>query len=131
MINRLPTSLRLLLPALAAFLGYGGWTLYVNSDGDPMSAMSYALCYGGYSFVMTLVTSGLLEILYRRFYSYPKGGLFAAAITCLLLYAGAWGINYAAGTPNILLTILPGAAFSTLFVVSYVAGLAKITRARG
>ena len=128
LMNKLSPTARILISAMAAFLGYGGWTLYVNSDGDPMSAMKYALCYGGYSFIMTLITSGLLEFLYRRLAHQPKGPMVAGVITCLLLYAGAWAVNFAAGTPNILLTILPGMAFSTVFVISYLLTLAKIAR---
>ncbi|MCV6604748.1 MAG: hypothetical protein OIF34_05555 [Porticoccaceae bacterium] len=127
---KLSPTARILISAVAAFLGYGGWTLYVNGDGDPMSAMSYALSYGSYSFVMTLITSGLLEGLFRGFGGQRKGSLIAGAITCLLLYAGAWGINYAAGTPNILITIVPGMTFSTLFVVSYLITLKKLSEAK-
>ena len=122
----LPPIVRRLLPAVAAFLGYGGWSLYVNSDGDMMSAMSYALCYGGYSFVTTLVTTGLMEGLYRKLQPHPKAAVITAVITCLLLYIGAWAVNYAAGTPNILLTILPGVTFSTIFVCSYLAALTRL-----
>lgn len=122
---KLPPYLRVFLSAIAAFVGYGGWSLYINGDGDPMSAMSYALYYGTYSFIITLLTSGLMETLYYNLASHPKGKLITALTTCLLLYAGAWGVNYAAGTPNIVLTVLPGVAISTLFVISYVLTLAK------
>ncbi|MDM3869990.1 hypothetical protein QSV34_01340 [Porticoccus sp. W117] len=126
---KLSPTARILLSAVAAFVCYGGWTLFVNSDGGVMSAMSYALSYGGYSFVMTLLTTVLLEFLYRYFAHHRKGPLVAGIITCLLLYMGAWCVNFAAGTPNILLTILPGAAFSTLFVISYLLTLAKTAKA--
>ncbi|MGS2722543.1 hypothetical protein ACVBEJ_02280 [Porticoccus sp. GXU_MW_L64] len=127
-MTKLSPTARILLSAVAAFLGYGAWTLLVNSDGDLISAMSYALCYGSYSFAMTLATSGLLEFLYRHFAHHYKGTIVAGIVTCLLLYAGAWCVNYAAGTPNILLTILPGAGFSTLFVISYLMTLSKTVK---
>ena len=119
---------RLLLPAIAAFFGYGGWSLYINSNGDMMSAMSYALSYGSYSFIITLITTAFMEALFRKLHPHSKAAFITIAFTCLLLNVGAWAVNYAAGTPNILLTILPGASFSTIFVLSYITALSRSMR---
>ena len=122
MIN---VPVRLLLPAMAAFFGYGGWSLYINNDGHIMSAMSYALYYGSYSFIITLVTARLMEWLYRTLQPHPRATPLTVAITCLLLIIGTWFVNYIVGTPNILLTILPGISFSTVFILTYVTALSR------
>ena len=92
-----------------------------------MSAMSYALSYGSYSFVVTLITTAFMEALYRKLHKHPKSAMITGGCTCTLLYAGAWGVNYTAGTPNILLTILPGISISTVFVMSYITALTRAT----
>ncbi len=90
--------------------------------------MRAALTQGSYSFAVTLILTGLMECLFARLRDWPKQRrLYGSAIpVCLLLYLSSYGVNYLAGTPNILLTILPGALISTVYSFSYIGALSKI-----
>lgn len=47
---------------------------------------------------------------------------------CIALYLSSWAVNFLAGTPNILLTILPGALLSSVYTFSYVGTLGKLRK---
>lgn len=114
--------------AFAAFLGYGAWAWFANMEhGDDM-AFRAALTQGTYSFIITLILTGLMECLFSRLSSWPEHSRFLGSTipVCLVLYFSSYSVNYLAGTPNILLTILPGAILSTLYTFSYIGALAKI-----
>ena len=52
--------------------------------------------------------------------------LWVGLVACLILYSTSWGVNAFTGTPNILLTILPGAVVSTIYTVIYIIALNKV-----
>lgn len=93
-------------------------------------ALRAALTQGSYSFVITLILTGLMEWLFSCLSDWPKHRRFYGSTipVCLLLYFSSYSVNYLAGTPNILLTILPGAILSTLYAFSYIGALAKIEK---
>ena len=118
--------IRVLVPPFLGFLGYGAWAYWVNSEFGSMMAMKAAFTQGTYSFVITLVLAVTIEWLYRCLQALPKGHWLVAFFACLVLYSTSWGVNALAGTPNILLTILPGAAMSTIYTFVYVMTLVKL-----
>ena len=118
--------IRLLVPPVAGFLFYGLWAFFANMDHGCGPAAKAFLTQGSYSFVITLSLALLIEWLYRLLQRLPYRAWWVGVIACLLLYSTSWGINFLAGTPNILLTILPGAAFSTVYAVIYVMALVNI-----
>lgn len=93
-------------------------------------ALRAALTQGSYSFVITLILTGLMEWLFSCLSGWQKRDRFYASTlpVCLLLYLSSYTVNFLAGTPNILLTILPGAILSTLYTFSYIGALAKIEK---
>jgi len=122
------TFVRLLAPPFIGFLFYGGWAFWVNYGAGQTLAFKAAFTQGGYSFIITLVLALLIEWLFSRFKKWPFHLFFIGLITCSFLYVTSWSLNYLAGTPNILLTILPGAAVSTVYTIIYILGLNKLAR---
>ncbi len=116
----------MVLSASAGWIGYGGWAYFANHDYGQTAAWRAFLTQGGYSFVVTLVMTVLLENLYRR----TSSVVWSAGSVSLLLYASSWSVNWIAGTPEILITILPGAIIGTVYSFSWCRGLAGADRTR-
>lgn len=118
--------LRLMIPPLAGFLCYGAWAYYVNSDAGTALALQAALTQGGYSFTITLLLSTLVERLFVMLTNCRGQCIWSVAISCLFLYVTSWAVNTLSGTLNVFLTLLPGAAVSTIYTVFYVMILNKL-----
>lgn len=114
--------LRSLLSATIGLIGYGAWAWYANSGYGEAAALKAAITQGSYSFSITLVLTLLMEYLYRR----SQSVLLTALPTSLMLYISSYTVNYLAGTPEILMTILPGAIISTIYAIAYSLGLSKL-----
>ena len=119
---------RILLAAACGLIGYGGWAYIVNLDHGVSAAFKAALTQGGYSFAVTLVLTLLMESVYPLSDKPWLRFNLTCTLTCLMLYATSWGINALVGTPEILLTILPGAVISTVYTVSYTLALGRLNR---
>lgn len=118
--------LRSLGSALAGFLAYGAWAFYANMEHGTGEGLKSALVQGSFSFTITLMLNAIMEFLYGRFHR-VKGGVFMTGVAaCLLLYSASYSINYLAGTMNIIKTILPGAIFSTVYIVGYLKTISVI-----
>lgn len=121
-------ALRSLLAATAGFIVYGGWAFFINYGYGLSAAFKAGATQGSYSFTLTLSLSFLMEWLFQLS-SQPRLQFSLAFITpCLLIYCTSWGVNVLTGTPEILLTILPGATISTLYTLSYTLTLFKLQR---
>ncbi len=121
-------ALRSLLAATAGFIVYGGWAFFINYDYGLPAALKAGATQGSYSFTLTLSLSFLMEWLFQLSRQ-PRLQFSLAFITpCLLIYCTSWGVNVLTGTPEILLTILPGATISTLYTLSYTLALFKLQR---
>ena len=116
-----------MLAACCGFLGYGGWAYFANIGYGSGTALKAALTQGSYSFVVTLVLTLFMEFTYRLSEKPWLRFNLTFTLTCLLLYATSWGVNALAGTPKILLTILPGAVISTCYTFSYTLALGKLS----
>lgn len=95
-----------------------------------MAGAKAALTQGSYSFTITLVLALLIEWLFKALKHMRFHLSLVGTIACSLLYTSSWGINYLTGTPNIFLTILPGAAVSTVYTVMYIVTLSKLSQHR-
>jgi len=122
---RRSSTWRSLVAGLAAFGGYGGWAFLVNADHGFPLAVRALLVQGTYSFVLTLSSTLLMEYLYRRLFAMPGAAWLTVVITVALLFTTAYGINLAAGTPEIVMTILPGFLIGSGYTVAYVFGLSR------
>ena len=114
------TGLRIIIPPFIGLIFYGGWAYWVNRDYGQMIALKAAITQGGYSFTITLVSTVIVEWLFKVLYWLPYHSFGVGLIACVLLYITSWSINAVAGTPDILLTILPGTTIGTLFIILYI-----------
>jgi len=121
-------TLRGLLAGTAGFVIYGSWAFYINFDHGLAAALKAGATQGSYSFTLTLIMSFIMEWLFQLSDQPKVKFSLTFFITCLLIYSTSWSINALAGTPEIFLTILPGATISTLYTLSYTLTLFKLHR---
>ena len=119
-------AFRVLFPAVAGFLFYGTWAFGANFGHGHVAAIKAACTQGSYSFTITLVLALVIEWLHRVLQRLPHHSWLVGFIACLALYFTSWSVNVVTGTPNILLTILPGAVISTIYTISYIVALNKL-----
>lgn len=119
-------TLHSLLPAVAGFLAYGGWAVYANWSYGTHSALKAGVTQGTFSFVLTLILNLFMLWLYRLGGPQPMRILSTVLLTCLLIYSLSWGVNYLAGTPEILMTVMPGWIFSTFYALGYTLSLTRL-----
>ena len=110
-------TLRSLLAATAGFVVYGSWGFFVNYAHGLTVALKAGITQGSYSFTLTLIMSLIMEGLFQLSERPKVKFSLTFFIPCLLIYSTAWSIHTLAGTPEILLTILPGATISTLYTL--------------
>jgi hypothetical protein len=112
---------RALGSALAGFAGYGSWGFWVNMSHGWQSGLKAGLTQGSYSFVITLIYSGLIEWMYAR-----TGNKILTTLLCSLsVILTSYSIHALVGTPEILATIAPGAVIGSIFVYGYASVLAS------
>ncbi len=120
---RLPNSplLRSTLAGLAGFVVYGGWAYYANSAHGEMIAMRSGLVQGSYSLALTFLMTLVTEYLFARLRA-----LWSTTVTVsVILFVSAYTIHMVVGTPEILMTILPGYVIGTVYTAAYVLGLRR------
>ena len=109
------------LAGLAGFAVYGAWAYYANSDHGTMVAMRSGLVQGGYSLLLTFVMTLVTEFMFARL-----GSLWLTSATVsVILFLSAYTIHMLVGTPEILMTILPGYVIGTIYTIVYVVGLRR------
>ena len=121
-ISRSKTA-RTLLPAMAGFLGYGGWAFFCNLMHGVKMGVQSGLVQGSLSFSITLVFNGVMEFLYKRL----KSKLWSIIITIIGFVSVSFAVNTLAGTPEVLATIAPGSIIGSFYVYTYIKGLAAIS----
>lgn len=114
---------RSLLSGIAGFVVYGGWAYFVNAEHGQELAMMIGLVQGSYSFALTFVMTLVTEWLFRR-----CNGQFAMimGVVCTALFVTPYAIHMLIGTPEILMTILPGFVIGSIYTGVYVMGLKKV-----
>lgn len=129
----LSATKRSLISAAAGFIGYGFWAVLMNFEHGLPAGLKAGFVQGSYSFFLTLTMTLLIEGSFKRAYKTTKSILWSTVLTivfiCSLVFGGSWWINAAAGTPNILNTVLPGYIIGGAYSISYVFGLAKQAKA--
>lgn len=119
-------TLRGLLAATAGFLLYGGWAFFINYEHGLNAGIKAGFTQGSYSFTLTLIMAFFMEWVFGLSDNPKRQFSQTFFTTCLLIYSTSWGVNFLAGTPEIFLTILPGATFSTFYTLSYTLALFKL-----
>ena len=95
-----------------------------------MSAwLKAGIVQGSYSFIltlcMTLLLEGVLKLNMRLFNKVSVINWATIIICCGAVFSVSWGINAAAGTPEILRTVILGYIIGGIYSISYVYGLAR------
>lgn len=114
------------LMSVGAALLYGAWALGINWSHGAGMAWRAAGTQAAFSFVATLVMSSIMEAVFVR---RPPGAgriVFTAAVPTLLGIGVLIGAHALAGTPELLLTILPSALVGLVFSTAYSLNLARI-----
>jgi uncharacterized membrane protein AbrB (regulator of aidB expression) len=105
---------------VAAFTVYGGWAYSVNVQHGFSTGLSSGLVQGSYSFVLTLVTTLLMEYLLLTLSNFRRRLTLTILATCMVTFSIAYLIHWLAETPEILLTITPGFLIGIIYTTLYV-----------
>jgi len=112
---------RALVSALAGFAGYGCWGYWVNMSHGWQSGLKAGLTQGSYSFVITLIYSGLIEWMYAK----TENKILTTVLCSSTVILTSYLIHALVGTPEIVATIAPGALIGSIFVYGYASVLAS------
>ena len=118
--------IRSLLSSIAAFVIYGGWAYFVNRSHDESLAQMIGVVQGGYSFGLTFVMTLVTEWLYQKFSNQTHQVRYVMVTVCTALFIMPVTIHWMIGTPEILMTILPGFVIGSIYTWVYVLGLSKV-----
>lgn len=113
---------------LAGFAFYGGWAVFVNWPHGETIALKSGLVQGSYSFAVTLSMTLVTEWLHKLAIEFTYRIPLLMLTICSALFCTAYGINYVAGTPEILMTIIPGFIIGSTYTLIYIFGLEKRTQ---
>lgn len=116
---------RVFLSALASAVTWFAWAYWANRA-DSQQALLSGLSQGGVSFVTTSIGSFLLEVFFVRLGNSAVGLAITVALVSGLSLAFMLTVHLLAGTPNLVLTILPIFTVVLLYCSSYVIGLKKL-----
>lgn len=119
------------IAGLAGFFGYGGWAVFANIGHGMSIAVRSGLIQGTYSLILTFAMTLVTEWLFRRLVGFPFGATLTVVLISSVLFTTAFSIHYLVGTPEILMTILPGFFIGLVYTSAYVVGLGKGTKAVG
>ncbi len=112
-------SLAPLLNAIAAAAVYGGWAAYANSEHPTMVWLRAAIVQGSTSFGITLTITLLALYAYKRAGQGRRGIAIGWLISATMMAIIPSLLHMAAGTPNILHTILPGLIIGSVYLFTY------------
>ena len=116
---------------ISAFFGlffFGLWAYWVNSGYGQYLAIKAAFIQGSYSFIVTLVNTYFIERVYRCLDGRRLQVITTAVLTTVLVCSLSWYLNTVLGTPEVLMTILPGCLVSSIYCFTYTFTLKQIAR---
>lgn len=120
---------RSLISAFSGFFFYGGWAVFVNWSHGLMVSIKAGVVQGSYSFILTLCMTLLLEIVFklsnRLFNKAQLINWSTIIVCCIAVFSVSWGVNAAAGTPEILRTVILGYIIGGFYIIFYVYGLTR------
>lgn len=104
-----------LISAILAFLLWGGWAFYINSQNSMRTGIISGLGQGTASFLITLFMVRVVARIYHRIHQ-PVLKLFLPAVLTVSLTSLCLVIIHTLlGTPHILKTILPALTVAFIF----------------
>lgn len=127
LFNHSTAKKRSLLSAVSGLLGFGIWAYWVNSEHGQLAAIKAALTQGSYSFIVTFLNTYVIECVYRCLVNIRFRLVATATLTSLVVCTLSWCVNTLSGTPEVMMTILPGCAISSIYGFAYTLALKKVT----
>ena len=113
----------ILLTALAAGLGYGGWAFYANFEyGFPTAMMSGSI-QGVYAFLSTLCITHIAHLTFLKFKCGYRGIFSGFVASFIVMLALPLIVHNYFGTPNIWQTILPGLIWGSIYLIGFLISL--------
>lgn len=124
------SSHRSLVAAVLAGSVYAVWAYLVNDSHGVEAGTSAAAVQGGYSFGSALATTLLLDWLRGALGPSRSAGSLTVFLAFALLTSTGALLHWLAGTPEILVTLMPGMAIGTSYSAIYVFALNARARRR-
>lgn len=110
------TLLKPRIAAILAFLAYGTWAAICNlSYGLSSAAQAFAV-QGSYALLSTLLLGTLACALLSFFGKSALAALLSFAGCLLFMVLIPWALHSLAGTPEILLSMIPGLIWGSLYL---------------
>jgi hypothetical protein len=116
---------------LLAFVVYGGWAFAISGRHGFDVARAAGLAQGVSSTISTLIITSLIERCLRWFKGKPGGVLLAWRIPPSLTGLMHMAFQWAAGTPEIFLTVVFSIVMGYVFAAVYLRGVVRIARHTG
>lgn len=113
---------------VVAFLVYGGWAFWVNMQDSVEMGVRAGLLQGSYSLLLTFSSTLLMERLYARLRHVPGGLWLSMLVMAAVLWSIPWSIHLLAGTPYILMTVLPGFLIGCVYTLVYLLSLRRLAK---
>lgn len=114
-----------MIAALAALLGYGGWSAWLNSEAGHPSWWLPGLTQGSYAAVQTLAIHGLVTVCYRWLRIRARHPfvltLLAVGLASVLV---PLAIQLAVGNRRTVASLLPGAVIGHVYIYALLRRLA-------
>jgi len=101
--------------AITGLVLWGGWAFYVNSKVSLFSGISAGLVQGVFSFTAAFVVISATTKLYNYFDQRLLKLIIPTLVMVIVFFILMLSAHTVARTPEILKTILPNLALSTLF----------------
>lgn len=117
-----------LVSALAAGVGYGGWAAYANYDHEAHIWMMAGAIQAVYAFGATLSITHMARWTYRKYDCSIRGTIAGFAAGFILMLLIPITIHSLSGTPNIIMTILPGLIWGSIYLLSFLLSLHRAER---
>jgi len=125
---RAGSAARSFMAGMLAACAYGAWAYLVNREAGPEVAALAAAVQGGYSFLLTLSLTYLLDVLLLRLGRSLRAVVAALTLAVTLLFVVAFVLQWLAATPNIIATILPGWVIGSAYASVYALGFDMLRR---
>lgn len=116
-----------LISALLAFLLWGSWGYYINSEASHDAGALSGIIQGSASFLITLIMVYMVEYFYRLFKETKLQIIASSVITVSITTIFLVSAHYFAETPHILFTVSPAITVAFIFCLYTAYKLHQIT----
>lgn len=124
-------AVRAVVAASIAFAFYAAWGAWANRAYGSASMVLAGLTQGGYSAVVTLAMTSVIEWLFAGDGGIRVRQMRCVAVSVAALVVSSVLVHLIAGTAEVVLTVLPSWVFGTAYTVAYAQGLARAERRAG